>query len=261
MASELKTIDSMPGSINELISQNYRLKRPPSLSESFAWTPENVERANRVPLISSHEQIFTEDFTEELKEDSMAPKLYKYEQQIIEISLKLLIHITLISIFETLFYFFYVSSLENNGIEKTVNTFINGAANGCSNMTAAEIQFINYILGPLINSSQIIAKGNNKEVIRALNNNQLTNQSWYYVGGLLGISLFVIIYVKLRKIQIKWNYILFENISMVLLLGLYELMFFDTIIYDYEPISTDEIARNAIEKLQNTCGILKITTY
>jgi hypothetical protein len=40
-------------------------------------------------------------------------------------------------------------------------------------------------------------------------------------------------------------------------LALYELMFFNTIIYPYHPISTEEIERNAIEKLQGSCGILK----
>lgn len=256
MAEELKTVDSMPGSINQLISQNYRLKRPPSLSESFAWTPENVERANRIPLLSSHEQIITEYVEEEPIENNTIPKLYKYEQQFVETTLKLLIHITLISVFETLFYFFYVSALENNGIEKTVNTFINGAINGCLNMTEPEIDFINYILEPIINSTQIINSGNNREYLRNINNIRLINQSWYYVGGLLTISAVLLTYVRFRKIKIKWLYMLFENISMVILLGLYELMFFDTIIYDYEPISTDEIARNAVIKFQEQCGIL-----
>jgi len=54
---ELKNVESMPGSINALVSTNKRLRRPPSLSESFAWTPENIERANLVPLISASEKL------------------------------------------------------------------------------------------------------------------------------------------------------------------------------------------------------------
>jgi hypothetical protein len=110
---ELKNVESMPGSINQLISTNKRLKRPPSLSESFAWTPENIERANRIPLISSSERLNI------LQEETQAPDspieliaipnitYFKYEKQIVEIVIKLLFHITLISIFETLFYFLY----------------------------------------------------------------------------------------------------------------------------------------------------------
>ena len=56
---------------------------------------------------------------------------WHYEKGALEICIKLLLHITLISIFETLFYFLYVSSLENSGIEWTVDTFINGAVAGC----------------------------------------------------------------------------------------------------------------------------------
>ena len=37
------------------------------------------------------------------------------EKRALEICVKLLLHITLISIFETLFYFLYIASLENNG--------------------------------------------------------------------------------------------------------------------------------------------------
>jgi len=39
-----------------------------------------------------------------------------YEKKTLEIFVKLFVHITLISIFETLFYFLYIASLENNGI-------------------------------------------------------------------------------------------------------------------------------------------------
>lgn len=52
---ELKNVESMPGSINELLSINKRLKRPASLSDSFTFTPENIGRANLIPLIRSSE--------------------------------------------------------------------------------------------------------------------------------------------------------------------------------------------------------------
>ena len=96
---ELKSIESMPGSINELVSINKNLRRPPSLSESFAWTPENIYRANTIPLISSSEQINL------IEEDLTKKQPNKCEQKCIKISIKLLFHITLISIFETLQYY------------------------------------------------------------------------------------------------------------------------------------------------------------
>ena len=247
---ELKTVDSMPGSMNEFISTNKRLRRPPSLSESFAWEPENVARAMHQPLMP---------LPEELVEAPQAPPLkhWKYEQYACELTIKLLLHISLISIFETLFYFLYVSALENNGIIKTVGAFINGAAVGCKNMTPLEIQLVDDLLEPFLNASQIIAEGDQEEAARASYNKNISNQAWYYVAGLAGIFIVAIGYVKKRKIAIAWRPIILENVAMVCLLALYELMFFDTIIYPYEPISKNEIGRNAVQRLQNTCGILE----
>jgi hypothetical protein len=257
---ELRDIDLMPGSINQLISTNKRLKRPPSLSESFAWTPENIERANQTPLISSSERlnVIQEEniHKSESTEIVQNPSHWKYEKQIVVICIKLLFHITLISIFETLFYFLYVSSLEDNGIETTVNTFINNAADGCQNISTIQVQIIDDILGPYINSSNIINQGNIEESTRLVYNKSISNRAWGYVGGVVGLFFLAATYTKLRKIDIRWKVIILENLAMVILLALYELMFFNTIIYPYHPISTAEIARNAIEKLQNRCGIL-----
>jgi len=254
--NELKTVDSMPGSINELISTNNRLKRPPSLSESFAWTPENIARANQIPLISLAERLEGgQEDIDQLVKPSI--KYWKYEEQIVEVFIKLLLHIVLISIFETLFYFLYVSSLENNGIETTVNTFINDAVANCMNISPLEIQIIDDFLDPYINATQVITKGNNAGIQRMIYNELISRRAWAYVGGLMGLFMALTVYIRCRRIKINWVYIIFENTLMVVLLALYELMFFNTIIYSYEPISTDEISRDAIRKFQGSCGILK----
>ena len=98
--NELKTVDSMPGSINELISTNNRLKRPPSLSESFAWTPENIARANRIPLISLSDKVDIDDICPVVVVVEPSIKYWKYEKPIVEVFIKLLLHIVLISIFD-----------------------------------------------------------------------------------------------------------------------------------------------------------------
>jgi len=255
-ANELKTVDSMPGSINELISTNNRLKRPPSLSESFAWTPENIARANLIPLISSVDRVDIDDIYPVVVVEP-GIKYWRYEKQIVEVFIKLLLHILLISIFETLFYFLYVSALENNGIEATVNIFINEAVTNCMNISPLEIQIIDDFLEPYINASQVITEGNNAGIQRMIYNELISRRAWAYVGGLMGLFSVLTVYIRCRRIKINWRYIIFENTAMVLLLALYEMMFFNTIIYPYEPISTDEISRDAIRKFQGSCGILK----
>lgn len=198
------------------------------------WTPENM-RNNIV------QEIFVE---------------LKYEKKILEIFVKLILHITLISIFETLFFFMYISSLENNGIEWTINTFINDAVNECKYMNSTQVQKLNDIFKNYINSSEIINIGNNQQLLRIEYNNNILYKAWKYASLLIGLFLVITVYVKCRHIKLNWLYIILENTSMVLLLGLYELIFFNTIIYQYQPISTDEIKRNAIEQIQKSCGLL-----
>jgi len=179
------------------------------------------------------------------------------EKRTLEICVKLLLHITLISIFETLFYFLYIASLENNGIEWTINAFINGAVNECQLMNATQVQQMNHILDKYINASNIIRIGNLQESFRILYNTTISLRAWMYISILSGLFSIVTVYIKCRRIKMNWTYIILENTSMVLLLGLYEFLFFDTIIYPYQPISTDEIERNMIQQLQNGCGLLK----
>jgi hypothetical protein len=164
--------------------------------------------------------------------------------------------LTLISIFETLFYFLYVSSLEDNGIQKTVNTFINEAAASCENLSPLQIEIVNGFLEQYINATQIIIAGNQEELIRASYNKSISNRAWAYVGGLSGLFVLTVGYIRWRQIKIYWKQVVLENVAMVLLLALYELMFFNTIIYPYTPVSTAEIERNAIEALEGACGVL-----
>ena len=106
-------------------------------------------------------------------------------------------------------------------------------------------------------TSSVITEGNNAGLQRMIYNELISRRAWAYVGGLMGLFSVLSVYIRCRRIKINWRYIIFENTAMVLLLALYEMMFFNTIIYPYEPISTDEISRDAIRKFQGSCGILK----
>lgn len=241
------------------IKINRAFRRPPSLSESFAWTPENIERATTLSLTPKYERLLVvnDDIYKSIQPNTQKIIYYKYEKPLVVISIKFLLHITLISIFETLFYFLYVSSLENNGIENTINTFINTATEQCQatiqNQTS--IQIINNFLGKYINVSAVIEGANQEEIIRANYNNTISIRAWIYTGALSGLFLILTGYVKYREINIKWKQVVYENVFMVLLLALYELVFFNTIIYSYEPISAQEIEKNAIIQFKSACGI------
>ena len=208
-----------------------------------------------VPHIGTHDPYIFKNI-ESVYKISDTSNHYKYEKQIVAMLIKLLLHITLISIFETLFYFLYVSSLENNGIENAINTFINGVIEDCYNMTSEQLIVVDNILESYINVSDVIKKGNTEELVRYTYNKHISNIAWGYVSGLSGLFVILAVYTRVRKIKINWKNVVLENFAMVILLGLYELLFFNTIVHKYLPISTEELSRDAVKKLQPACTIL-----
>jgi hypothetical protein len=219
----------------------------PTQSSYDSWIFKDIESAYK---------ISDEDNDKDEDEDEDNINHYKYEKQIVATLIKLLFHITLISIFETLFYFLYVSSLENNGIENAINTFINAAIEDCYNMSVEQIEVIDNVLETYINASDVIQKGNTEELVRHKYNKHILNIAWGYVSGLAGVFVILSVYTRVRKIKINWKNVVLENFAMVILLGLYELLFFNTIVHKYLPISTEELAQGAVEKLQTACRVL-----
>jgi len=174
------------------------------------------------------------------------------------IAISFLVHIFLISVFESLFFFYYISTLEDNGILNTVNSFISDGLSACENMTTAEIAMLNSTLSPYINST--IAAGNAQYSVRNAQNLVLLYRAWIYVGAIGGLTACVAGAGLYRKVRIPWLRICLENLGLVIMLGLYETLFFTTIVHPYQPVTTQEIERNAILQAQQTCGLFQSLT-
>ena len=268
---EMKDVEDLRGSINAKVSLANRMKRPVALSESFAYTDENISRCrttqnelrNTVPIQESPEsqerQENQESHVNQSSPDSQGILTVNNEQLLYTLNtiMRFLFHIVLISIFESLFFFIYVSTLEDSGIEKTVGGFINGAVNSCKNITAPEAVVITDILSLFVNSTQTIQQGNIAFQHRQVINSKLFIRAWIYVGCFSAIFILISVCVLYKKVKIQWKTMFLENIGMVLVLAAYEYMFFSTIIFPYQPISGDEISRNAIEDLQQSCGLFQ----
>jgi hypothetical protein len=274
---ELKAVPEMKGTINSVISSNRKLYRPPSLSESFAWTPENVLRATEPNRLSA--DLVIASFSRSEKEGASntsldllvapSPQVSPPPPQeeahktsvcnsgrLVNNGLRFLFHITLLSIFESVFFFLYISKLEDNGINSTVGSFIKDAVDSCSNFTVPERAITNHVLMLFLNGTQIIVAGNAAEQSRAGTNSVLLTRAWIYVGALSGLFTIAVGVAKLRKIKIKWTKLLVENAILIGLLAAYEYTFFSTVIFPYNPITGPEIARNAVFELQDQCGLL-----
>ena len=233
-----------PGSLNSVVRDIHRLRRPPSLSDSFVLSPSNIERA------SSFQAILPIHATVE------ATNEHVWETQLLIILLRFLFHITLISIFETIFFFHYVSALEDNGIQNTIGNIVTGTIQSCRNLTIAEQVFINTNLGPYFNLSSIFQNGASTYQLRMRHNASLYLQSWMYVLCISGSFFICLLVAHLRKRTIGIRTIVLDNLGFVTMLGLYEIMFFHSIVFAYSPISSQEVAANILASVQSNCHIL-----
>jgi hypothetical protein len=220
------------------------IKRPPSYSDSFFFMPEYM------PL---------EDFRQlpqlDVSNNLLQPRKTVTTIWIIRI-LSFGIHITLIGIFETIFYFSFISKSEDAGIQGTVQNYIQGIITDCKSWPSNTTEIISEILSILINTTQIQHDAIVSAEKRESYNNALQLKAWLYVITLLsligaggGITYW-------KGVRVPWRRILLENIVMVLLLGLYEFFFFKTIIYNYKSLSIEELNGRFVNELQTSCGVL-----
>jgi galactose-1-phosphate uridylyltransferase len=57
------------------------------------------------------------------------------------------------------------------------------------------------------------------------------------------------LYGKWQQWKVPWVRMIAENLSFVLILGLYELFFFKTIIYNYDTMSSAQLNRYIVDGL------------
>lgn len=226
------------------------MRRPPSLSDSFIYGGA-VDKL--VPLAIN--SPINEPLVEPIVQEETAPPR---GQRIAEYSLRFLIHITLISVFETLFFFMFVSKDEDSGIMGTIDHYTNIVLDRCSGLAANETVWIDPVLERFINVSSDLEAASNAAASRASFNNGLLLLSCYYIIGLFLLMSFVAGVSRYKNYKIRWCYIITENLVLVSMLGMYEFMFFETVITQYTTATPTEITGMFIRGLQQRCGLLRI---
>lgn len=240
-------------------------KRPPSLSDSniyigdYKFESVNTFHSRKVPLISGEdiESVKSElVLSEPLDTTEKIIVVVSWFEFCIDYSLRFVGHVFLISIFEALFFFAFVSKDEDRGILATTNYYTNSIINSCSWLSANESNFLNLILERFVNSTQVLADGLNFANARQATNFRLYNLAWSYVGILGGIEILLVVISYSNKFKVKWGHIIFENLALVIFLGIYEFMFFETIIKKYSTETPQEISADFVKGLQRRCGLL-----
>jgi len=163
-----------------------------------------------------------------------------------------LFHITLIAVFETLFFFLYVSAMEDAGVRNTVAGFTSTLLRDCGQLPP---DVANEILSALVNVSAVEASGAAALTDREAFNAGLVARAWTYVAVLFTCFVVATAAGCLRRLPVPWRRLCMENCGLVLVLGVFEGLFFMTIVHPYQPLSGREIAASTVAELQQTCGL------
>jgi len=200
------------------------LKRPSSYSESFI----DIER-----------ELAYDPLPIQVKEVA-EPSIIQPAPYLGTFLVKSSIHLFLISAFETIFFFTYVAGKEDKGIEGTIDSYYTPIKNSCPSWSNTTRWVIYEILSGH-DIHKITKEGLESYRARMKINTQLLYYSLISSSVFLTILGGVTVTLVYRGVKINWSRTISENIMMVLLLGLYEYVFFMAIIYNYDSISTNEL--------------------
>jgi hypothetical protein len=179
------------------------------------------------------------------------------ESEWIEKGMSLVLHISLLGVFETLFFFLFISKSEDNGLTGMISNYLDTTLTTCKEWSPGEKVVINDILSAMINATVVRQEGLAAAESRLLYNRTLQIQAWMYIVGLFSVVCLGGVGFYCRGKKIKWKKIVLENLVLIGLLGIYEFMFFKTIIYNYESITLPELDMYIVGELQGQCGLLR----
>lgn len=177
----------------------------------------------------------------------------KHQGSIIRICGKIFyyfLHLLLISLFETLFYFYYISKEEDEAILENLLGLSNSMSNKCNLLPLNyRIEIIN-ILNNLNNTEYINAFN-----LRKLQNNDLFNYSMTYIYSFIVIVIILgIVLGYIHNNRLKWKMMIIDTLIMILILGIFEYNFFINIVKKYTPITKEELEYNIENQLIKNCS-------
>ena len=161
------------------------------------------------------------------------------------------LHLSLIAIFETVFFWRVVAQSEDDALTGLIGSYTNNIVASLANMSATDRNATAVILNVLVNIATVTSQGATAAVDRSDYNNTLLARSWTYFGVIAGLSALLSAAAPLRSLPIRWRHVILENFVLVTFLALYEWMFFHTIVFKYRAVSTEELDSNIINQISH----------
>jgi hypothetical protein len=215
-------------------------KRPPSYSEGYI-SEITFDKVNlNQPIIDIEEQ------QETIKKPDYFEIIY------VKI-IGFMFHLVLIASFELVFFNFYIIQYENNALIGLTDQLISPIISSCRSLSNSNKIILDDFIKIFINQTTI-----NNNAIDGLNQRNVINQYlfiksiYYYVGVIIVFIITLLLNYNFKK-NIDFKIIAIDNIIMIIILGVYEYVFFKNIIFAYQMISPNELTQNIVNNLITNC--------
>lgn len=177
-------------------------------------------------------------FIEKFKEDD-EKIINKKENYYIDLFNHVNLHIFLLSLFESLLFFYFILDIEYQVFIDKISTYIDDISNYVIEnnnilFTVIDTNYINDFLYDLKDKSE------NSEMVRVQSNTILYNKS-ILITSCLGLFFLSILLISSYKYNINIKKLLFEHLILLSFIAIFEICFFLFIALQYSTISSDEL--------------------
>ena len=166
-------------------------------------------------------------------------------------ALRFSFHLSLISLFETIFFWNFISKSEDQALVNIINGYTSGIIHSCQNLTVTNKEIVADIIALFLNETTAasVASSATRNAFNAV----LVRNSWLYFAGITTLFAGLSVSNYLCKNDVNWRNLITENLTLVSLLGLYEWMFFSTVVLKYQSISIQELDTMVVYELLAAC--------
>jgi hypothetical protein len=233
--------------------------RPKSFSEGYGVVnnfpiydelPSYLDEDNRT---RQHLDIIPELSIKEVpKLDEVIPKK-DYIEIIYNKIVGFTFHLLLIATFELIFFNYYIIQYENNAVISLSNQLIGPIINSCSELSNNNKIIVNDFINLFVNETIIDNNAISDKNIREINNKDISRLSVIYYIGMVSVFIFILLINLILKRKIDFVMILFDNLIMISILGIYEYLFFNNIVFKYLTLGPNELIKNIMNNVLSAC--------
>ena len=168
-------------------------------------------------------------------------------KKVLTLLFQILLHITLLSMLEPIFFFEYANKIETKVFTQQLVKYFRDD-NLIKEFKIENPILKKYVIEELkdrkdhfIRKYQEVDKLGREGFLDRMNNNLLLERNAYKMFSILFGSTFILFFLTYLFEQLKYKIIFLEHILLMIFIGLYEYWFFRNILLKFTPLSTEEM--------------------